>query len=138
MSNKLFLELVSPERQLVSIEVDEIYAPGSEGDFGVLPDHAAMFCSLREGEFRYTNDNVVEYVAIDGGFLEVVDNKVTVLADGAELGREINLEEVLRRKVEAEKDLEAARRAENIDFTLLEAKLMREIVRINVAKHYNK
>ncbi|MDR2884591.1 MAG: ATP synthase F1 subunit epsilon, partial [Deferribacteraceae bacterium] len=87
MAGKLFLELVSPERQIISTEVDEVYAPGVEGDLGILPDHTTFVCALRPGEFRYTIGNEVEYVALDGGFLEVKDNKVSVLADGAEMGR---------------------------------------------------
>ncbi|MDR0454604.1 MAG: ATP synthase F1 subunit epsilon [Deferribacteraceae bacterium] len=136
MSGKLFLELVSPERLLVRSEVDEVYAPGSEGDLGILPEHTAFICSLRSGEFRFYIGDNVEYVALDGGFMEVVDNKVTVLADGAELGREINVSEVLRRKLVAEKDVEDARQKDNIDFTTAEAKLMKEIIRINVAGKY--
>ena len=138
MSDRLYLELVSPERQLVSEEVDEIYAPGAEGDLGVLPGHAALFCALRTGEFRYRIGNETEYVAIDGGFLEVIENKVVVLADGAELGKDINLEEALRRKLEAEEDLAAAKQKENVDMAAMEAELMRSITRINVAGHYNK
>jgi F-type H+-transporting ATPase subunit epsilon len=137
MANKLFLDLVSPERLIVSAEVDEIYAPGSEGDLGILPQHAALFCSLRSGEFRYTIDDKTEYVALDGGFLEVIDDRVTVLADGAELGAEIDLAAAINRKIEAEKALEDARRQDNIEFTLLEAKLKRELVRMNVAEHYS-
>ena len=138
MSERLFLELVSPEHQLVNTEVDEVYAPGSEGDLGILPGHTAFFCSLRPGEFRFSIGNETEYIAVDGGFLEVADNKVTVLADGAELGREINLEETLRRKIQAEKELEEARRQDSIDYKIIEAKLMREVVRINVAGRYSK
>jgi F-type H+-transporting ATPase subunit epsilon len=73
---------------------------------------------------------------VDGGFMEVFDNKVTVLADGVELGREINLDELLRRKMETEKELEDARRRDNFDFSALEAQLRRDLVRINVAKNY--
>jgi len=138
MSEKLFLELVSPERLLVSSEVDEVYAPGSEGDFGILPGHTTFFSSLRSGEFRFSIGSDVEYIAIDGGFLEVADNKVTVLADGAELGKEINLDEELRHKLEDEKNLEDARHKDYIEFKIAEAKLMRDIVRINIAGRYKK
>ena len=138
MSEKLFLELVSPERLLVSSEVDEVYAPGSEGDLGILPGHTTFFCSLRPGEFRYSVGGETEYAALDGGFLEVVDNKVTVLADGAELGGEINLDEVLRSKLEAEKDFEAARHSDYIEFKKAEARLMREIARAGAASRYKK
>lgn len=138
MADKLTLELVSPERMLVSAEVDEIYASGSEGDFGLLPGHVAMFCSLRTGEFRYRIGDKTEYAAVDGGFLEVVDDKVVVLADGAELGSDINLEAVLQRKLNTEEELEEAKRRENVDLAKLEAELRRNVVRINVAGHYNK
>lgn len=136
MAEKLFLELVSPERQLVSAEVDEVYAPGAEGDLGILPGHVTFFCSLRPGEFRYTEGSEVEYVAVEGGFLEVLDNKVTVLADGAELGREINLEEALERKVKAEKALEDVRHKDTMEYKAAEAKLMVELVRVSVADRY--
>jgi F-type H+-transporting ATPase subunit epsilon len=135
-NNKLFLELVSPERGYVSTEVDEVYAPGAEGDMGILPGHAALVSALREGEFRYRIGSETEYVAVDGGFMEVLDNKVTVLADGAELGRDLNLDELLRRKMETEQELEEARRKDNFDFSALEAKLRKELVRISVAKNY--
>ena len=134
--DRLFLEFVSPERKFVSELVDEIYAPGAEGDLGVLPGHAALVCALREGEFRYRIGSEVEYLAVDGGFMEILDNKVTVLADGAELGRELDLDELLRRKTETEKELEGARKEDNYNFKVLEAKLRRELVRIGVAKNY--
>ena len=136
MADKLFLELVSPERMLVSAEVDEIYASGSEGDMGILPGHAAMFTSLRTGEFRYRIGSDTEYVAVDGGFLEVIDNKVTVLADGAELGCDIDLDSVLRRKAEIEEELEGARNKENINTALMEAELKRNLARISIAGRY--
>lgn len=136
MADKLFLELVSPEKGYVSTEVDEVYAPGAEGDMGILPDHAAFFCALREGEMYYRKGTEIEYVAVDGGFLEVEDNKVTVLADGAALGREIDLESVLDAKAQTEKELEEARRKDNFDLSYLEARLKREITRINVANKY--
>jgi F-type H+-transporting ATPase subunit epsilon len=138
MAAKLFLEIVSPERQYVSMEVDEVYAPGAEGDLGILPDHTTFFCALRQGEFRYSIGGNVEYVALEGGFLEVRDNKVTVLADGAELGKDINIEEALRRKLQVEKDLEDDRLRENKQYDQLQAKLMRELLRLDVAGKYRK
>jgi len=109
MAEKLRLEIVSPERQLLSAEVDEIVAPGVEGEFGVLPGHTAFLTALKMGELIYKQGGKEEYVALERWFFEVVDNKVTVIAEGAELGREINLEEAIRRKLEAEKALEQAR-----------------------------
>ena len=138
MTAKLLLELVSPERQYISTEVDEVYAPGAEGDLGILPDHAAFFCALRPGEFRYTVGGNVEYAVVNGGFLEVKENKVTVLADGAELGIEIDIEDALRCKLQAEQDFEAAKTKDAEVYNAAEAKLARELIRINVAERYSK
>ena len=134
--NKLFLELISVDKVLVSQEVDEVYAPGIDGDIGILPDHVTFLTSLRTGEFRYSVNNVVEYVALEGGFLEVFDNKVTVLANGAELGRDINLDEVLRRKAKAEEELNKLRMEDSAAFDAMQAKLYIELTKLNVAGHY--
>lgn len=138
MAEKLKFELVSPERQLLSIEVDEVVAPGVEGDFGVLPGHTPFLTGLRVGELVYKINGVEDYVAIDRGFFEVVDDKVTVLAESAELGREIDLEEAIRRKLEAEKSLENARHEDEMKFRNVEAKLKLELMRVSVAEKYRK
>jgi len=138
MAEKLKLELVSPERQLLDIEVDEVVAPGVEGDFGVLPGHTPFLTALRVGELVYKQNGVEDYVAIDRGFFEVVNDKVTVLAESAELGREIDLEEAIRRKLEAEKELEAARHEDEVKFKKVEAQLRRELLRVSVAERYKR
>lgn len=138
MAEKLKFELVSPERQLLSIEVDEVVAPGVEGDFGVLPGHTPFLTGLRIGELVYKINGVEDYVAVDRGFFEVVDDKVTVLAESAELGREIDLEEAIRRKLEAEKSLENARHEDEMKFRNVEAKLKLELMRVSVAEKYRK
>jgi len=136
MAEKLKLELVSPERKLLDLEVDEVVAPGVEGDFGVLPDHSPFLTALNIGELTYKHDNTTEYAAIDRGFLEVNDNRVIILAEGAELGREIDLEEAIKRKVEKEKELESARQEESHKFSKAEAELTRELNRVSVAERY--
>jgi len=138
MADKLRFILVSPERELINEEVDEVIAPGVEGDFGVLPGHTPFLTALRVGELIYKKDGVEEYVAIDRGFLEVADDVVTVLAESAELGREIDLEEAIRRKLETEKALEAARREDEIKFRKVEAQLQRELLRVSVAERYKR
>lgn len=138
MAEKLKFELVSPEKQLLSVEVDEVVAPGVEGDFGVLPGHTPFLTGLRVGELVYKINGVEDYVAVDRGFFEVVDDKVTVLAESAELGREIDLEEAIRRKLEAEKSLESARHEDEMKFRNVEAKLKLELMRVSVAEKYRK
>ncbi len=136
MAEKLKLELVSPERKLLDIEVDEVVAPGVEGDFGVLPGHTPFLTALSIGELIYKNDGNTEYAAIDRGFLEVNEDKVIVLAESAELGREIDLEEAIRRKVEIEQALNESRKADSDQFVKMEAELKKELMRVSIAEKY--
>ena len=136
MAEKLLFELVSPQKQLLSLEVDEVVAPGVEGEFGVLAGHAPFLTALNIGELVYKVDGKIEYAAIDQGFLEVNNNKVIVLAEDAELGREIDLEEAIRRKLEAEKELEAARKKDEQTLMECEVKLKKELMRLGVAEKY--
>jgi len=136
MAEKLKLELVSPERKLLYIEVDEVVAPGVEGDFGVLPGHTPFLTALSIGELIYKYDGNTEYAAIDRGFLEVNEDKVIVLAESAELGREIDLEEAIRRKVEIEQALNESRKADSDKFVKMEIELKKELTRVSIAEKY--
>ena len=86
------LEIVTAERQLYSEEVNSVVAPGVDGELGILPRHAPLLTMLKPGELRVVKDGEESYIAVTGGFLEVLGNKVTVLADEAEYAEEINLE----------------------------------------------
>ncbi len=89
----LKLELVSPERLLVSEEVDEIQLPGLDGYLGILPGHAALMSALKPGVLRYRIGSGEKVVAVYGGFVEVRDDRVRVLADAAQPKEEINIEQ---------------------------------------------
>jgi F-type H+-transporting ATPase subunit epsilon len=136
MAEKLTFELVSPQRLLLSQEVDEVVAPGVEGEFGVLEGHAPLLTALNVGELVYKVNGQNEYATVERGFLEVNNNKVIVLAEDAELGREIDLEEAIRRKLEAEKALERARKEDEQTIIACEAKLKKELLRLGVAEKY--
>ena len=83
MADKLNFSLVSPERELFSGEVDQVDAPGAEGDVGVLAGHAPFMTALREGEVTvHNNGNLTRYV-IKGGFADVTPEGLTVLAESA-------------------------------------------------------
>jgi F-type H+-transporting ATPase subunit epsilon len=84
------LRIVTPERQLLDQEVDEVTAPGAAGEFGVLPDHIAFLTTLVPGRLIYKVGGQKHVVAIFGGYAEVADNVMTVLADGAERQSEID------------------------------------------------
>ncbi len=83
MTDKLHFSLVSPERELFSGQVDQVDAPGSEGDFGVLAGHAPFMTALREGVVTVHNNGTLERYAIEGGFADVTPDGLTVLAESA-------------------------------------------------------
>ena len=97
------LEIVTAERLLYSEDVDMLVAPGVDGQLGILPNHAPLLTTLQPGEIRVDKDGDESYMAVSGGFLEVMANKVTILADTAERAEEIDVEraeEAVRRAQE--------------------------------------
>jgi F-type H+-transporting ATPase subunit epsilon len=86
------LVVVTPERQLLDVTVEEVYAPGVAGQFGVLPKHVSFLTALVPGEVRYREAGVDHYLAIGGGICEVVDDVVTILADSAEPAPDIDVQ----------------------------------------------
>jgi F-type H+-transporting ATPase subunit epsilon len=83
MAGKLHFSLVSPERELFAGLVDQVDAPGSEGDFGVLADHAPFMTALKEGQIKVYNDGKVSVFDVRGGFADVTPEGLTVLAEHA-------------------------------------------------------
>ena len=75
------LVVVTPEAPLVDTEVDSLVAPGSEGEFGVLPGHEALLAPLAAGDLRYVSAGTPQTLAIKGGFAEVTPDSITILAD---------------------------------------------------------
>ena len=84
MADRLRLLIYTPERELVDAEVPEVTAPGALGEIGVLPDHAALVTALVPGVLSYPQGGQLVHIRIGGGFAEVRDNVVTILADSAE------------------------------------------------------
>jgi len=105
MAETLRLRIVTPERQLLDEAVDEVTAPGTVGEFGVLPNHITFLSSLQPGLLSYKRGGRTYLLAIGGGFAEVVDNVMTVLADSAEFAEEINVEQTRAALREAEEHL---------------------------------
>jgi len=86
MADRLHLRVLTPERQLADAEVREVTAPGALGEIGILPDHAALVTALEPGVLSYPDaSGKVVRISIGGGFAEVRDNVVTVLAESGEL-----------------------------------------------------
>ncbi len=132
MAEKLKLELVTPYRHILSQEVDEVTAPGTLGEFGVLPGHTPLLTTLKIGELTYKQGNEVFHVAVNWGYVEVENDVVTVLVTTAEPADQIDLaraQAALGRAQEALKKLSP----EDKDFKVMETALERALIRVQVA-----
>ena len=128
MSQKLTLSIVTPEKILVAEEVDQVNVPGTEGDLGILYDHAPILTNLRSGQLSYENDGETVALVVSGGYLEVTDNRVTVLAETGEFLHEIDRERAERAHADAEKLLLTDLSEE--EFIETQKKLFRAVARL--------
>jgi F-type H+-transporting ATPase subunit epsilon len=118
------LKIVTPTRILVDAEVGEITAPGTAGEFGVLPEHVTFLGQLDLGVLTYTEAGQSKSVIVHGGYAEVLGEDVTVLADDAEFPGEIDVAEAKAKLAQVESDLDkATESSEEIDALLRARKL---------------
>jgi F-type H+-transporting ATPase subunit epsilon len=129
---KLTLEVVTPDRALVREEVDEVQLPGSEGYLGVLPGHTPLLATLNVGELWYRVGQEKHYLAIAGGFVEVLPDRVTVLAQIAERAQDIDVARAEAAKQRAEEKLARAS-SPGIDLDRARIALMKSLIRLQVA-----
>lgn len=140
MSDKYIkFEIVTPERVVLKEEIMQVTVPTKAGEITVLPNHIPLVSSLMSGVVYLKKRNGEdEVMSISGGFLEVLKNKVVILADTAERAEEIDLnqlEEARKRAVELK---EKARRGENVDFVEVSAAIERELARTKAVKRWRK
>jgi F-type H+-transporting ATPase subunit epsilon len=130
LPTKLTLEIVTPDRALGREEVDEVQLPGSDGYFGVLPGHTPLLSTLMVGELWYRIGQEKHYLAVAGGFAEVLPDRVTVLADIGERAEDID-----RARAEAAKRRAEERLAKAVDVDLERARqaLQKSLTRLQVA-----
>jgi F-type H+-transporting ATPase subunit epsilon len=129
----LSVEIVTIERRLLTEEgVDEVIAPGVEGELAVLPRHAAFMTMLNPGELILKKGNDEMPFAVTGGFFQVIDNKVIVLADAAERADEIDVQRAEQARERARLALE--RRESTEDLAVAAAALQRALIRLRVAE----
>jgi len=102
MASTIRLELVTPERLLLSEDVDEVVLPGYEGEFGVLPGHTQYLAILNIGMLRYRRGSETRKIAVGGGFAEVTPERIVVMVDTAERAEEIDIERARRARERAE------------------------------------
>ncbi len=134
MENKLTLEVITPYGELINEQVDEVYATGAEGDFGVFPGHCAFMTALRIGSLSYKKDGQTQYVFINRGYCEVLNDRVLVLVGSAEKVEEIDVERAKAALARAEERLRKAQAGEaDIDHARAQAALERATIRIQLA-----
>ena len=130
----LAVEIVTPSRILVQEQVEELNVPGELGYLGILPGHTSLLTQLGQGELMYRKGEQQRYLALFGGYMEVRDDQVTVLADIAESAVDID-----RARAESARDRAEQRlrdiHAHDIDFERARAALMRALIRLQVAAH---
>jgi F-type H+-transporting ATPase subunit epsilon len=129
--NKMPIEIVTPERRVYSNEVDMIIARGGDGDLGILAGHTPVVTTLKVSHLRIRNEGTETTIAVSGGFLEVKPEKVTVLAEAAELPEEIDVDRATRSKERAERRLND--KGDSTDHARAELALARAINRISLA-----
>ena len=128
----LHLEVITPERRVFEDDVDMVVAPASEGYVGILPHHAPLFTSLGSGEMRVKKGTLEYPFAVFGGFMDVRDDRVTVLTDVAEHGEEIDERRAAEARERAQQVLEAPPSA--VEELRARAALQRALVRLRVAE----
>lgn len=129
MASKLLLEIVTPDRKVLSQEVEYIGAPGIEGEFGILPNHIPFLSALGVGNLYYKDGGRSHYIFISGGFAEVGNNKVTILAEVAEKAVEIDVDRA--RKAEEKAKARLAKAQDRIESARAQAALQRAIARMS-------
>jgi F-type H+-transporting ATPase subunit epsilon len=133
LPTKLLLEIVTPDRALVREEIDEVVVPAFDGYLGVLPGHTPLLATLKVGELWYRQGQEKHYLAVAFGFLEVLPDHVTVLAQVSERPEEIDVQRAERAKQRAEERLAQPSAPADLDFERARIAMMKSLIRLQVA-----
>jgi len=131
LPEKIQLDIVTPERGVVSEAVDELILPGSEGYLGIRPGHAPLLTALGVGAIEYRNGKDVFYLAVSWGFAEILPDRVAILAETAEKASEIDVDRARRARERAEDRLK--RPDPDTDFRRAQVALQKALIRLQVA-----
>lgn len=132
MAGQIQLEVVTPERRVLAEAVDTVTLPGQNGELGILPGHTPLISQLRTGVLTFAQGERVAQLHVSGGFVEVANDRVSVLAEIAERPEEIDAARARLAREHAEKTLSAWSGTEE-DFETARARLERSVVRLQLA-----
>ena len=132
-NGKIALEIVTPEKRLVTDEVDEITGPGLWGEVGILPQHTPYLVELDVGSLSYRKGSGRYFISVSGGYAEVGPDAVTVLAETAELAEDIDVDRAKAARERAQNLISGKEETEDFSFDRAETALKRAISRISVA-----
>ena len=133
-------EIVTPERVVLKTEVLQATIPTATGEITILPHHVPLVAILRPGviEVKTTNNAEVEIMAVSGGFVEVLKNKIVILADTAEKASDLNEERIAQAKQAAEKLKQTAKAEDRVQFTDINARIEKELARSRAISRWKK
>jgi F-type H+-transporting ATPase subunit epsilon len=135
MPDRIHLEVVTPERKVFEAEVERVEVPGLDGELGILPGHTELISQLKPaGLLTYHIGDEKGEIAISDGFVEISDDHVIILADGAARPEDINLAEALKLKDEAERELQKALTDPDMDITRATIELERASIALKIAE----
>ena len=126
------VEIITAEREVYSNDVDVLTAPGVEGELGILPNHAPLMTALQPGEIMLRKDGEETYLAVTGGFMEVIANRVMILADACERDDEIDEQRAQVAVQRAQERL--SNRTSDLDLERAVAAVRRAEVRVRIAR----
>jgi F-type H+-transporting ATPase subunit epsilon len=133
LPEKIHLEIVTPEKQLFSGAVDSVTVPSTTGYLGILPGHAPLLAELGIGEISYKTGDRTEYLFCSWGFVEVLPDRVVLLAQSAEVSSDIDIKRAEEAKARAERLLSS--KDPTVDFRRAELAMLRAISRLDAVKH---
>ena len=131
LPEKIQVDIVTPERAVLSEAVDELILPGTEGYLGVRPGHAPLLTTLKVGTITIRKGNDRQYLAVSWGFVEVLPERVSILAETAERAEEIDVDRAVRAKDRAEQRLKSP--DPDVDFQRAQVALEKALIRIQVS-----
>jgi len=133
------LDIVTPEKVVYSEEIDELTVPTTQGEITILPEHVALVARVSEGEMVTKAKGKKSFLAVTGGFLQVADNQITLLADYAVRSDEINTQKVLDAKKRAEEALKKKREdMSDRDFAIAESEMRKALLELKVSSRRRK